>query len=265
MGYKAPFVMTMLLLRWAQLSVLSAALLSLAAVCASTDAFSKDQHMVEFPLSPIDANINRLSSKSTIHSVQDAEAYIDALLEKYKLDDAKVPGLSALKPRVARAEYAAVLDPTKEVSEALVADVFNKMMNEWVTPLWTRISVEELHAFRVFNGTFLYPAAVSRSASGDVSRSCRPVEAIYTLYLLESNRGVPLELRELIRQGRWPKNLGDRQPVVESQRLQLLTRDPVKIKRDQEYLADRNAYFAAHPSLDPAEEVNRLLHTLRIE
>ncbi len=90
--------------------------------------------MVDFPLSPIDANINRLSSRSNIHSVQDAQVYIDTLLEKYRLDDAKVPSLSALKRRVADAEYAAVLDPKREISEALVADVFNKTMNEWGTP-----------------------------------------------------------------------------------------------------------------------------------
>ncbi|MGH7867664.1 MAG: hypothetical protein ACREP9_08560 [Candidatus Dormibacteraceae bacterium] len=221
--------------------------------------------MVSFPLSPVDAKINSLGARSNIHSARDAEAYIDALLQKHRFDDPKLPGLSEVKARVARAEYSAVEDPSREIPEHVIAEAFNRMMDEWSAPPWTRISEKELHAFRALKALVLYPAVVSRSHGGDLSPTSRPVEALYVLYLLQAGGGVPAELREKVKEGGWPDLLSSRQATIQSQKLQLITPNPEKARRQREYFAARDAHFQSHPILDPVEEVNRLLNALRIE
>lgn len=195
------------------------------------------------PLSSIDTKIDELGKELNIHSARDAEAYINALLEKYRIDDARLPGLLPLKERLVAAEYAAVQDHSKMIQERVVADVFNKIMERWNTPAWTRISPDELHAFRIMISRMRYPNSVPRSPDGHLAHRCRPVEALYLIYLLDSNRRMLSRIRELLESGRWPGE----EKFLEHKKIGVLrpsTKSGAELAAERQYDEARRELFA---------------------
>ncbi len=222
--------------------------------------------VADFPLSTIDKKIDELGTESRIHSEGDAEAYIDALLEKYKIDDTRLPGLPRFKARLIRAEYAGVRDSSKRIDERVVAEAFNKIMDRWGTPVWTRISIKEFHAVRVLMSSMLYPHAAPRSSDGHVADRCRPVEALYLIYLLETNRRVLPGIRELLKTGRWPgEDLLMEQKKVARREVRPASGTQAEPQRDQEYVEARTKYFQDHPSDDITVQINELFAALSID
>ena len=226
---------------------------------------SSRTRMGDFPLSPIDRRIDALGAESKVRSEDDARAYVDALLEKFQVDERRLPGVMQFRTNLVHAELSAVLHPENRIPEALVGQIFNELMDELGMPIWTRITPEELHAYRVTMSLALYPGSVSRLPDGNLARTCRPVEALYLLYLLHANMGVPPELREAIRSGRYPTNDARALPPVGVYGLQPSRRSPIESQRLREYRAALGAYFAAHPDFRFENQVARFFARLRIE
>jgi hypothetical protein len=101
--------------------------------------------MAEFPLSPADRKIDELGAEGRIHTEADAQYYVQAFLYKLGVNKESMGQIETFKLRLARAEYLAVKDPSNRIPEALVADAFNRLMDDWGTPTWTRINnVDEI-------------------------------------------------------------------------------------------------------------------------
>src|SRR6266478_9556491 len=237
-----------------------------ASIASGVSAAERERSMMgsDYPLSPIDKNIDRLGEPSHMTSEADAEAYVNALLEKFRLDESVMLEMGEFKRRLVRAEFSSVQDPEKRIAEGKVADVFNGLMDEWQTPDWTRVSPAELHAFRVTMSLGLYPKSVTRLPDGSVSAFCRPVEALYLIYLLHANMGVSAELHDAIKAGRWTERDQHILPAQGSVRLGTAN-IAVDARRLHEYRAALNTYLAAHPNHQFQTLVDKLFARLGIE
>ncbi|HEX5425464.1 MAG TPA: hypothetical protein VFW94_18080 [Candidatus Acidoferrales bacterium] len=220
--------------------------------------------MSEFPLSPIDRKIDGLGAETSILSETNATDYVDALLGKFSLGEKQLPGLASLKDRLARAEFTAVRHPEKGIPESRLGQAFNEMMDEFRMPGWTRVSPEELHAFRAMTALALYPKSTPRLANGNLRPTCRPVEALYLIYLLHANMGVQPELREVVRAGRWPATDPRALPSQGPLQLGFLPRNSATARRLREYHAALNAFLTAHPGFNFQDEVEMLFDRLGI-
>jgi hypothetical protein len=237
-----------------------------AIVGIPTSFASGDKIMSTLPLSGIDGKIDELGTESHIRSERDAAAYIDALLEKYEVDEARLPGLAPLKARLARAEYATIQDPSKRIAERAVAEAFNKIMDRWHPQTGIRVSIEEFHAARVAMSLMVYPNSVSRASNGHVADSCRPVEALYLIYLLESSRSFLPGIRHLLEASQWPdEDLLMEQRKAGRREVRLGTPVPGEFQRDREYFLERTKYLQAHPNLNVAGQIDELFAALGIE
>jgi len=221
--------------------------------------------MGSFPISPKDQRVDQLGSESRIRSEADAEAYIDALLENFPQVEHLVPSLSRMKKRLGRAEYAAVRDTSKAVPEAVVAEAFNRIMDRWGTPLWARVSPDEVHVFRVLFSPMRYPHAVSRLPSGQVAKHCRPVEALYLIYLLDSSPRALVGIRQMLEANRWP---GEEAFMAQRKSAHYLlgpmTAPSVEFEREREYVEARARYFQEHADLNVDSEIEDLFAALNI-
>jgi len=219
-----------------------------------------ESRSTKFPLSAIDRTIDDLGAEHAIGSEESAKTYIDALLAKFRIDDEQVRDLTKFRSRLAHAEYNAVRNRKKRIPEVVVTQAFNRLMDAWSAPIQTRISTDELHAFRILTSVALTPKSTSRSSHGSVSPVCRPVEALYLIYLLQSQGGVEPELREAVKSGRTADNLFGQSQTPVSAGLRL---SPAQGRGA--YFRARANYFAQHPSLDIPTEIDRLLNQLGIE
>lgn len=213
----------------------------------------------QFPLLPEDRHIDALGTEANIHSPADAETYLNAILAKHKIDTATIPGLSPFAHRLAVAEYAAITDPSKRIPETQLVTAFNEIMDQWGEPQWTRITVEDFHWFHRIKAATLIPYSVSRDAEGNVADTCRPVEAVYLLYMLTTERGLqPDKLPTL------PASFGTK-PVFMSHSASLSVApfgDDIG-RRDTAFRKAENNWLQSHP--DPTQQIGRLFDALHIE
>jgi hypothetical protein len=160
--------------------------------------------------------------------------------------------LAEFEEQLARAEYAAVRDPSKLIPESRVVKTFNKLMDEWQMPSWTRISVSELHAFRFTSATAMYPRSVARLPDQTIAPSCRPTEAVLLIFLLDNNAPMLPEIREQVRNSRFPWSLLKQmkelvsKPDIPSAEFPPRT-PPERERREAQYMASRDKHFASHP------------------
>lgn len=223
------------------------------------------QVMRQFPFSSTDRRIDELGEEARIQSEHDAEAYIGAFLEKFKLDEVEPRVVGVWKTRLARAELDALRHPEKRIPEEAVAETFNQLMDRWRAPASTRISVEELHVLRTAISVGLYPRSMPRSSDGKISPNCRPAEALYLIYLLQSRGGVPMELRNRVNAGDWPKAMPeDCEPLAAPTVRLKVDSNPDEMHRLREYFAARTNYFTNHPDRDFEKEVYELLGKFHI-
>src|SRR5690348_16050707 len=216
----------------------------------------------QMPLSPVDRKIDLLGAESSLHSVVDAEAYVKAILAKYKIDSKSANGLTPLEHRLAVAEYAAITDPSKRIPEARIVDAFNQLMHEWGAEPWTRITVADFHRFHRIKAGILIPYSVSRNADGVVADSCRPVEALHLFFLLTLERGMQSgpKLPDL------PENFGTCPVFVQSTKAtnRVSNADDPITRRYEKYTKARNAWLGSHFNLDPTQELTALFNLLKI-
>lgn len=216
----------------------------------------------QMPLSPVDRHIDLLGAESNIHSPADAETYINAILAKYHIDATSVSGLAPLEHRLAVAEYASLTDPSKRIPEARIVDAFNRLMDDWGAEPWTRIAVADFHRFHRIKAGILIPYSVSRNSDGVVADSCRPVEALYLLFLLTLERGMQSgpKLPDL------PENFGTGPVFVQSTKAtnRVSDADDPITRRYGKYTKVRNAWLESHFNLDPTQELTGLFNLLKI-
>lgn len=218
----------------------------------------------EMPFAPEDRNIDFLGAN--IHSTVDAQTYIEAILKRRypQVDLSSVPGLPVLERRLASAEYAALTDPSERIPEARIVEAFNQLMNEWGTPKWTRITVEDFHRFHKIKAATLIPYSVSRDADGTVANTCRPVEAVYLLEVLSIERGLQYgeELPDL------PEGTVKGPSRVDAnyswRSAKQTDKQRVVFRNNIEYLKTRNAWLQSHFDPNPAHQIDQLFDVLHI-
>jgi hypothetical protein len=215
----------------------------------------------QLPLSPVDRRIDLLGVATNIHSEADAVTYIDAILAKGNINATSVPGLPPLVHRLAVSEYAAISDPSKLIPEARITDTFNQLMDEWGEQSWTHVSVEDFHRFHRFKAGSLIPYSVSRNADGTVADTCRPVEAVYLLYMMSIERGMQSGPRPSM-----ADDFGTKPLLVDmaNSRLRLGHPDPDVARRNVEYIKTRNSWLQSHFNFSFVEDIGHLLDTLHI-
>jgi hypothetical protein len=227
---------------------------------------SNIQNMFQFPLSSTDRRIDELGEEARIQSEPDAEAYVGAFLEKFKLNEVEPRVVGMWKARLARAELDALRHPEKRIPEEAVAETFNQLMDRWNGPAWTRISVEELHVLRAAISVGLFPRSMPRSSGGEISRNCRPTEALYLMYLLQSRGGVPVELTKRVNAGDWLEAMPeDCEPLAAPMVRLKVDSSPDGMHRLGEYFAARANYFANHPDRDFEKEVYELFRKFHVD
>jgi hypothetical protein len=207
------------------------------------DSLSRSALMgaVGYAVIPEDRQIDELGAPGHIRAEADARAYVEALVKRWDPNETN-PHLDEFEERLAQAEYAAVRDPNKLIPESQVAKTFNRLMDEWEMPAWTRVAMPELHAFRISYVLTVYPRSVVRLPDKSIAPSCRPTEALFLLHMLDSRGGIPPEIREEVRASRFPWSILKRVSLHPAN-----TPTPQNLQRD-EYIGLRRKYFANHPT-----------------
>lgn len=215
---------------------------------------------IPFAYLEMDRRIDELGSPDRIRTEANAKAYVEALWKRWGYSPNETyPHLAVFEEQLAHAEYAVVRDPSKLIPESKVVKTFNKLMDEWQTPSWTRISVSELHAFRFTPATTIYPRSVARLPDQTIAPSCRPTEALILLYLLDYDAAMLPEIREQVRNSRFPWSfLKQTRELVSKPSVSAEfppRTPPEREKREAQYMSYRDKYFASHPfSLDAAAD-----------
>jgi hypothetical protein len=217
----------------------------------------------------VDRQIDELGAPDHIRTEADARAYVDALMKRWDPNETN-PHLAEFEERLARAEYAAARNPGKWIPESQVAQVFNRLMDEWQMPGWTHISVAEFHAFRMPYTCAIYPKSVARLPNGMVAPSCQPTEALVLLHMLDANEGIASYIRDHVRENYFPWNALKRFKLWHPAAIPVLqpglhpappSPDDSKIA---EYLTLRRRYSESHPDASLERIANELFMQLRI-
>lgn len=222
--------------------------------------------MAQLLLSPLDRRIDELGAEARIQTEDDARLYVQAISDRLGLEKKNVRELSALKLRLAHEEYLSVKNPSKRIPEARVADAFNSLMHEWKMPAWTRVqNAREMHAFRVVMSAIANPISASRLPDGNIAPTCRPVEAIYLIWLLNLQMGISPALREKLRAPGWLEGVPHTIEVSGPPVLRADARDPSGAKRTLEYLNRRSMYFSRQSTEKATKRIARILNILSVE
>jgi hypothetical protein len=161
---------------------------------------------ISYAVIPEDRQVDELGAPDHIRTEADARAYIEALVKRWDPRETN-PHLAEFEEWLAQAEYVDVRDPKKLIPESQVAKTFNRLMDEWEMPSWTRVPMPELHAFRTTYASAVYPRSVARLADGSIAPGCRPTEALLLLHILDFTGGIPPNIREQVRDSRFPWSL----------------------------------------------------------
>ena len=159
-------------------------------------------------------HVNRLAGN--IHSEADAQAFVDAVAEHFTGSLLQSWMTRRVRRRVARAEYAAVSDPSRLIPEQRVAEVWNAYVRELDAPEETLVSVAELHNLRDATYTmnksmwkkeqfpqslWTVPDVYAVDAQGKVAGGCRAIEALRILHDMSFSYQSVLGARERVRKG----------------------------------------------------------------
>jgi hypothetical protein len=231
---------------------------------------SAQKREIRYAAIPEDRQIDELGAPEQIRTEADARAYVEALVKRWDPNETN-PHLPEFKEQLTQAEYAAVRNPERRIPESQVAKTFNRLMDEWQMPGWTRISVPELHAFRIIYASGVYPRSVARLPDRSIAPGCRPTEALFLLDMLNFSGGVPPQIRDQVRANRWPLSLLKRlewsrpteRRVEEGLRAET-TPTPDGLQRHKYWTLQRN-YFANHPTIRFESEVQELFSQLGIQ
>jgi hypothetical protein len=184
-------------------------------------------------------HLNELAG--SIHSEDDARAFIDAVAERYT---GKRPSwiTRGMRHRVAHAEYEAVSDPSRLIPEERIVNIWNEYVRELDAPEETLVTVAEVHNLRDAMYTssqimwkrsgftqefWTMPNIYATNADGKVASGCRALEALKILHdMFNSFQNVRLA-RERVQKGvlisdSVKQNEGDGTPRPQLARAQLM-------------------------------------------
>lgn len=211
---------------------------------------SASKGSIGYAATPDLRQIDELGDPGHIQTEADARAYIETLVKRWGPKETNYPDLI---DRLARAEYAAVRNPARLIPESQVAKAFNLLMDKWEMPSWTRISVPELHAFRISYALTVYPRSVARLPDQSIAPSCRPSEALFLLHMLDFREGIPPNIREEVRESNFPWSILKRlkwsrpEQPIEPGLHPAYTPTAEDSRQRVEYTTCRRKYFATHP------------------
>lgn len=155
---------------------------------------------------------------ANIHSEADAEKFVDAIAAELSGRQGKIQSWAtrAMRHRVARAEFAAVSDPSNLIPEQRIVDVWNEYMREIGAPEETLVTVAEVHNLRdgMYTGSqrmwsrggfaqsiWMAPNVYALGADGKVAEGCRAVEALKILHDMEDTFLSVQSARERVQKG----------------------------------------------------------------
>lgn len=140
-------------------------------------------------------HINDLAGN--IHSEADARAYVDAVAEELTNHRHMSWTTRSIRHRVAHAEYEAVSDPSRQIPEQRIVDIWNEYVREIDAPEEAIVTVAELHNLRdsLYLGASQYawkrelgqsiwtmPNVYALDADGRIANGCRALEALKIIH-----------------------------------------------------------------------------------
>jgi hypothetical protein len=98
----------------------------------------------------------------------------------------------------------------------------------------------------------IYPNSVARLPDQSIAPGCRPTEALFLLYLLNSKGGIPPELREQVRDSHFPwsllKRIRSARPAPKPIEPGLHpARQTPELRQEVAYMTFQRKYSASHP------------------
>jgi hypothetical protein len=154
--------------------------------------------------------INELAGQ--IHSEADASAFVSEIAAVFAKELPAAWASSGIRRRVAHAEYEAVRNPARLISEQRIVDVWNQYVREIGAPDEAVVSTAEVHNMRDAEYTvarllwtrgsqtiWTMPNAYALQPDGTVADGCRPIEAVRVIHdlddLFQNLRGARDRLR----------------------------------------------------------------------
>lgn len=140
-------------------------------------------------------HINDLAGN--IHSEADARAFVDAVAEELTGHRHMSWTTRSIRRRVAHAEYEAVSDPSRQIPERRIVDIWNEYVREIDAPEEALVTVAELHNLRdsMYLGASQYtwkrelgqsiwtmPNIYALDADGKIASGCRALEALKIIH-----------------------------------------------------------------------------------
>jgi hypothetical protein len=165
-----------------------------------------------------------------INSEADASAVVSEIAGLFAKELPPAWASSGIRQRVAQAEYEAIRNPAKLISEQRIADVWNQYVREIGAPEEAIVSVAEIHNMR--DGSFTVaqlmwvrgnqtiwtmPNVYALGPDGKVASGCRALEAIRVIHdledLFQNLRGARDRLRSgVVLSDETKKRVGQPQP-----------------------------------------------------
>jgi hypothetical protein len=220
-------------------------------------------------------HINELAGN--IHSEADARAFVDAVAER--LGGELPPWATAsVRNRVAHAEYGAVSDPSKQIPEQRVVNVWNEYVRELDAPEKTLVTVAEVHNLRDAQYTMnkrmwkkeqfpqslsMMPDVYAVGSDGKVANGCRAVEALRILHDMFSFFPIVQGARERVAKGVLVSDLVKQSTKEQASRPQTVGSHPGSASMETKpVLAAEIRYVQAHGEVDYLLLLERLYQEL---
>jgi hypothetical protein len=154
--------------------------------------------------------INNLAGE--IHSEADASAFVSEIAGLFARELPPAWASSGIRQRVAHAEYEAIREPAKLISEQRVVDVWNQYVREIGAPDEAIVSAAEIHNMRDASftvaqlmwargnqTTWTMPNVYALGSDGKVADGCRALDALRVIHdlddLFQNLRGARDRLR----------------------------------------------------------------------
>jgi len=159
-------------------------------------------------------HINDLAGN--IHSEADARAYVDAVAEELTGHRHMSWTTRSIRHRVAHAEYEAATDPSGQIPEQRIADIWNKYIREIGAPEEAVITEAELHNLRDAMYTsasrgmwklefgqsiWVMPNIYALDTDGRVASGCRALEALKIIHDMHDMFPVVRSARARVQKG----------------------------------------------------------------
>jgi len=159
-------------------------------------------------------HINDLAGN--IHSEADARAYVDAVAEELTGHRHMSWTTRSIRHRVAHAEYQAVTDPSRQIPEQRIVDIWNEYVREIDAPEEAIVTLAELHNLRdsMYVGASHYgwkrdqtqsiwtmPSVYALDADGKVASGCRALEALKVIHDMHNLFANVRNARERVQKG----------------------------------------------------------------